>query len=459
MLPKSLDRTITNGSIGSRQRAARRARHRTRRCARSHGVTKDGIQTSALVEAKRRAKETTKKYAKSFYMASLLMTSGRDVAYALYAWCRELDELVDTTTPTTTAVDAERALDGVLHRLQQVFRGEIPPDATYVDLALLDAVPRCVGLGVEPFVDMIAGMRTDIRRQRFETFADVDLYAYRVAGTVALMILPILTVGVNDDAKRLRLKEERGVALGKALQMTNIIRDVGEDRCRVPPRVYIAAEDLRLFNLTPEDVISMKNPTFAYKAAVEFQIQRALAYYRYANDGLQLLPSFSRPATSCIAGLYKKILLAVRENDYDNLNKRAFASTTTKVLVLPQIILRAFSKQVAVEANDCDLFLNFSDMADIPRQVLMCKLLAGIKSDDEDSIISIIEELKRDTGCGNAKQALEFEDDDWLPWYTLRGSSNIIFDGYVDELIKVSQADAANGEWVIYRRKAGKTGT
>ena len=412
-------------------------------------ATHNLYDASLMYAAKQRAEETTKKYAKSFYLASLLMTSGRDVAYALYSWCRELDELVDGSS-SSSADETERALDGVLDRLQQIFRGQIPEDCTYADLAMFDAVPQLNGLGVEPFADMVEGMRMDVKRQQFQTFADVELYAYRVAGTVALMILPILTVGVVEDTVEdtKSLREERGVALGMALQMTNICRDVGEDRRRDPSRVYLAAEDLRLFGLTHADVVAMKEPTFSYKAAVELQIQRALAYYRIAKSGLRLLPNLSRPATNCISGLYKKILLSIRDNDYDNLNKRAFATKASKVFALPSLIWNAFSESDSHSIDEeCDLYFRFDDVSDRQRQATICELLVAIRAADDEAIASIIERLSK-----RSKTDIQSEiSTAWKLWYNLDRS--IALDAtYIDETIKIVP-DVSSGTCTIYRRK------
>jgi phytoene synthase len=155
------------------------------------------------------------------------------------------------------------------------------------------------------------------------------------------MMLPVILCDEDeDDATTNQLRRERGVALGIALQLTNIIRDVGED-ARLRKRVYMCEEDLAAFNLTRQDVLSMEHPTDSYKACIEFQIERALGYYDEAAKGLELLPLSSRPAVAIIAGLYKKILLSVRDNGYDNLNRRAFASTWEKVAALPGLIIEA----------------------------------------------------------------------------------------------------------------------
>lgn len=293
-------------------------------------------------EAAARAEETTKKWARSFYIASnFLKASQKRKAFALYAWCREVDQIVDSSTNSS---DARAALDATAHRLGELVSAVGGSD-DYADVAMRSAFSKEIERGafdVQPFEDMIAGMRQDLDEDvQFVTFSDVELYAYRVAGTVALMMLPVILCDEDeDDAATNQLRRERGVALGIALQLTNIIRDVGED-ARLRKRVYMCEEDLAAFNLTRQDVLSMEHPTDSYKALIEFQIERALGYYDEAAKGLELLPLSSRPAVAIIAGLYKKILLSVRENGYDNLNRRAFASTWEKVAALPGLIIEA----------------------------------------------------------------------------------------------------------------------
>lgn len=309
-----------------------------------------------MEQARAQAKETTRTYARSFYWASQFMTKGREDAYALYCWCRELDEIVDGAD----GVDEERRakLNRSEANLEAMFRKGTLTEPSYADVALSDTLARVEGLRIGPFKDMISGMRRDIDDARFERVEDVLNYAYQVAGTVALMILPILTLGSVDDEQKAAKREERGVALGIALQLTNIVRDVGED-ARQRGRVYIADEDLKLFELTRDDVLSMKTPTTNYMALIEYQIQRALFYYSKALEGIDLLPPLARPPTKLIAGLYQRIAFAVRENDYDNLSKRAFSSTYEKLTLTPKLLLDSFLPGGGI--NESDVVVDFSD--------------------------------------------------------------------------------------------------
>lgn len=354
-------------------------------------------------DAKRECARTTETYAKSFHLASTFMRArAREDAYALYAWCRECDQLVDAAgEASSTPEEAARALDGVERRLRAIFdsASASPPEgATYAEVALWDAA-RDGEFDSAPFLDMIRGMRRDLEDDSFKTYADVETYAYQVAGTVALMILPVLTRGMkkDDEATKTR-RDELGVALGVALQLTNIVRDVGED-ARLRGRVYIADEDLELFDLTRDDVMTMAMPTPAYKALIEYQVQRALGYYARAARGLELLPTSSRPVTNCIAGLYKKIMLSVRDNAYDNLNKRAFASKYEKLFILPSLVvdsLRGVSNDDASRKRDGDLRLDFTDDTTTAKhyRATMCALFVAARASDADAVAECLDALR-----------------------------------------------------------------
>lgn len=412
-----------------------RARRRTVRNATSSASLSSSV---SIDQAKQMAEETTREYAKSFFLASKLMGRGREEIYALYAWCRELDQLVDGEAASGLTTDERaRSLDGVAERLRVIFDWDsqaVPTDATYADLALYDATRTVQGFEREPFEDMIRGMRRDLEPNAgaFRTFSEVESYAYQVAGTVALMILPILTIGThnaNDFERR-----ERGVALGIALQMTNIVRDVGED-ARDRERVYIAEEDLKLFGgMTRDDVLSMQTPTFDYKCAIELQIQRALMYYAQAREGVVLLPLSSRLVAACIAGLYKRILLTVRENRYDNLNVRAYASKLQKLALLPVLV---WGSIVGTNDEDGDMRLDFSDDSESGQayRVAMCRIFVAIASgDDGDEEIArcadILREIKRGVP---GKQPMLSRSRRFVEWY----KSSTDFGTYEDERIKI----------------------
>jgi 15-cis-phytoene synthase len=292
---------------------------------------------ASVAEAYEQCRAITAEYAKTFYLGTKLLPKHKQTAiWAIYAWCRRTDELVDglkarLTTPET--------LDLWEKQLEMVFAKEAIDDA---DVALVDTIQR-FPLEIQPFRDMIAGQRMDLEYNRYETFEELKLYCYRVAGTVGLMSTAVLGVDYCaynapwynlDDCD----PKEEEIALGIAMQLTNILRDVGEDAQR--GRIYLPLEDLELFNYTEEDLLNGVIDD-RWRAFMRFQIQRARNYYTQAERGIPYLSRDSRLPVWTSLMLYRGILEAIEQNNYDVFNKRAFVSKFEKFLSLPIAWLRA----------------------------------------------------------------------------------------------------------------------
>ena len=227
---------------------------------------------ASLSEAYALCRQITAEYAKTFYLATLLMPQDKQQAiWAIYAWCRRTDELVDGLKAKFTTTET---LEAWASQLESVFAGQPLDDA---DVALVDTIER-FPLEIQPFRDMIAGQLMDLSYNRYETFEELKLYCYRVAGTVGLMSNAILGIGGNSsnvawerDHANYKPQEE-AIALGIAMQLTNILRDVGEDAQR--GRIYLPLEDLKLFNYTEEDIFKGVIDE-RWQALMRFQIGRA----------------------------------------------------------------------------------------------------------------------------------------------------------------------------------------
>lgn len=139
-------------------------------------------------------RQITAKYAKTFYPGTLLMREAkrRRAMWAIYAWCRRTDELVDGPG---AAITTPETLDQWERHLESVFEGRPLED---YDVALVDALQR-FPLDIQPFRDMIAGQRMDLYRSRYETFKELKLYCYRVAGTVGLMSTSVMGLDTTKD--------------------------------------------------------------------------------------------------------------------------------------------------------------------------------------------------------------------------------------------------------------------
>ncbi|KAF8047337.1 hypothetical protein N665_3087s0004, partial [Sinapis alba] len=176
---------------------------------------------SLLGEAYDRCGEVCAEYAKTFYLGTLLMTPERRKAiWAIYVWCRRTDELVDG--PNASHI-TPMALDRWEARLEDLFRGRA---FDMLDAALADTVTR-YPVDIQPFRDMIEGMRMDLRKSRYNNFDDLYLYCYYVAGTVGLMSVPVMGIDPKSNATTESVYNA-ALALGIANQLTNILRDVGE---------------------------------------------------------------------------------------------------------------------------------------------------------------------------------------------------------------------------------------
>jgi 15-cis-phytoene synthase len=283
-------------------------------------------------------RQITAEYGKTFYLATLLMSvPKRRAIWAIYAWCRNTDELVDgadadETTPAT--------LDRWESQLEEIFRGN-PTDKC--DVALVDTIAKFPDLAIQPFRDMITGQRMDLRKNRYQSFEELSLYCYRVAGTVGLMSNSIVGVDSRQftapwNCDQVNVPVAEAVALGIGKQLTNILRDVGEDAER--GRIYLPLDELALFGYTEADLMN-RVVNDNWRALMKFQIQRARKYYQQAESGIsRLSPDVRWPVWAAFL-LYQQILDSIERNDYDVFNCRAYVSTPKKLWGLPGSFIRA----------------------------------------------------------------------------------------------------------------------
>jgi len=289
-------------------------------------------------EAYELCRQITAEYAKTFYLGTLLMPKEKSKAiWAIYAWCRLTDELVDGEKAKYTT---KETLEEWEQQLESIFAGYPLSDT---DVALVDTI-QSYPMGIQPFRDMIAGQRMDLSQSRYQTFEDLETYCYRVAGTVGLMSNAVLGIGADvngvpwEKDKPIYVPTEEAIALGLAMQLTNILRDVGEDMQR--DRIYLPLDDLHAFGYTEADLIAGVIDD-RWKAMMKFQIKRAREYYKQAESGIRYLIRDSRLPVWASLMLYQGILSEIEANNYDVFNKRAFVAKRKKTLSLPIAWLRA----------------------------------------------------------------------------------------------------------------------
>jgi len=274
--------------------------------------------------------EVTSAFAKTFYLGTQLMPEAqREAIWAIYVWCRRTDEIVDAPRDN----DDEMLSDlGVWEmRLENLWKyGEVED---VFDLCLLDVLVRYPTLPITPFVDMVRGMLMDVPdlgTDTYESFDDLHLYCYRVAGTVGLMCLPVFGCAPGYDEI---IAKEPALSLGVAFQITNILRDVGED-ATTRGRVYLPTEDMERFGVTKEQLFEQRVDD-NYINMMKFQIARARMYYERARRGVFMLAEESRLPVQSALDAYGKILDKIEENGYDSLTTRAYVDKWEKLSIIP----------------------------------------------------------------------------------------------------------------------------
>ena len=292
----------------------------------------------SVAESYEICRQITAEYAKTFYLGTLLMPKEKSKAiWSIYAWCRLTDELVDGAKAKYTTKETLAEWE---QQLESVFAGKAIDNT---DVALVDTIQH-FPLEIQPFRDMIAGQRMDLICNRYQTFEELQLYCYRVAGTVGLMSNAVLGIGSPKNLvpwernKPTYIPSTEAIALGMAMQLTNILRDVGEDGRR--DRIYLPLEDLQAFNYTEADLLAGVVDD-RWKALMQFQIKRAREYYRQAEKGIRYLIRDSRLPVWASLMLYQGILDEIERNNYDVFNQRAFVPKYKKTLSLPIAWLRA----------------------------------------------------------------------------------------------------------------------
>jgi phytoene synthase len=177
--------------------------------------------------------------------------------------------------------------------------------------------------------ELLAGVGMDLSIKRYATFSDLQLYCYRVASVVGLLSMHI--IGFTPGA------ESYAIQLGIALQLTNILRDVGEDAAR--GRIYLPLEDLERFGVREEDILEGVRSE-AFQALMRWEIARAEALYQASWPGIAMLHRDGQMAVATAALLYRAILPKIAANGYDVFTKRACVSRREKLLLLPAIGLQ-----------------------------------------------------------------------------------------------------------------------
>jgi phytoene synthase len=253
------------------------------------------VTATSVEAAYARCEAITTQQARNFsYGIKLLPPQKRRALSAVYAFARRVDDIGDSDAPAEQRIAGLAQVRADLHRLDE-------PGADPVLIALAHAA-RTTGLPLSAFDDLITGCEADVRGTHYETFEDLKYYCYCVASTIGRLSLAVF--GTTDLATAQPIAD----SLGLALQLTNILRDIVEDRGN--GRIYLPKEDLDRFGVTldVDEHGKLVDDETDLVALIEFEAARARAIYA---EGLRLLPMLDRRSRACcgaMAGIYHRLL-------------------------------------------------------------------------------------------------------------------------------------------------------
>ncbi|MGM0641131.1 MAG: phytoene/squalene synthase family protein [Thermotogota bacterium] len=263
--------------------------------------------------------EIIKENSKTFYKAfSLLKKEKANAIYAVYAYCRVTDDSIDV-------YNSPEKLEKLANQLHNFENGNIPKEPLW--RALKDVFDK-FNMDIKPFYEMIEGQKMDINYTQPKTQKDLLNYSYYVAGTVGKMILPIIASKNIKNIKKDKIK------LGEAMQITNILRDIGEDYEN--GRIYIPEEIMQDYNYNKKD-LEKKIINNNFKKMWEYEAKQAQKMYDNFYTMIDLFDEDSKKPVLASAKLYNAILDEVRKNNYDCLNQRNYVNNIEKIKIISKI--------------------------------------------------------------------------------------------------------------------------
>lgn len=277
---------------------------------------------AALRKAYKHAEIVTAKHSKSFHFASgLLPEEKRSAVRALYAFCRTVDDIVDESADD----ERETRLDYWRTMIETAsFDNNDLVAAAWADTLTRYHIPRHYAL------QLIDGVNRDLTQSRYQTFDELATYCYGVASTVGLMSMYIVGFHSNEAVPY-------AIKLGVALQMTNILRDIGEDYQN--GRLYLPREELTFYGIREQDIAEGRI-TDNWRQFMQFQIERTRQLYEKSWIGVKMLEREGQLAIGAASVFYQGILDDIEKHDYDVFSRRASLSTLGKVSRIPSLWLR-----------------------------------------------------------------------------------------------------------------------
>lgn len=274
-------------------------------------------------------REIHKRFGTTYYYSTLRFPEEiKWRVHGLYAFVRVPDEIVDN--PEHLTLDQRR--DELENWRRQMVRGVAGERPEHPAMRVFcDVVAEC-GLPLEEAHAFLDAMAMDLDRTRYETYDDLRGYMRGSASAVGVLMCYAMGADTTPDVI------SRAAALGEAMQLTNFLRDLGEDFGR--GRIYLPLEDLARFGVT-EDDIAARRLTDGFKRLMRFEIERARGLYSYADPGIPRLPAETRKAVLLARILYSQILDRIEAQDYDVYAQRARTKLPQKAAWAVRVALRS----------------------------------------------------------------------------------------------------------------------
>ncbi len=289
-------------------------------------------------------------HARTFYLAALFLPpEKRRGAFALYSFCRLADDTVDEALSPGASRETKRRLTGYARSLDAVYAGDLSGDPVFREVAW---TVRRFSLPQSPLSELLEGVSKDFDECRYRTWDELEAYCAGVASSVGEMCTYVF--GVDGDAAELQQAISHARTLGTAMQLTNILRDIGEDARR--GRCYLPEEDLAAYDLTPAHVLdgSALRRRDAWSGMMRAQVERARALYGMAYPGIALLQHDSQRCASACAVGYAGILDVLERNHFDSFTRRASLGWPARARVLMHCWLGGARRSLGQAAGSID---------------------------------------------------------------------------------------------------------
>lgn len=265
----------------------------------------------------------TKQSKSSFYYAfSVLPKEKKEAIYTLYSFCRQTDDIADGNQPVS---NKHNLLDRWEYDLFNQFDGK-----SHTHFHKLWKTAERFRIPLEYFIELIKGVRMDLMQSRFSDFEELKTYCYRVASIVGLMSIQIF--GYKDERV-----QEYAINLGIALQLTNIMRDVGIDADM--GRVYLPLEEMDRFGVSEKD-IRAKKFTQGFRDLMQYQHERANHFYQRATELLPTKERLNMIPSQIMKNIYYHLLNTLQKKHFNVLNQKIEVPKFVKISIAANTLLK-----------------------------------------------------------------------------------------------------------------------